>query len=342
MKEIQLHTGTSSSRLLIGESISNAGKYLHGTKTVIITDDNVFRCHGEKYPPGLLIRIKPGESSKTLDVISGIYGQLIQNEVDRTSFILGIGGGVVCDIAGFVASTFLRGLPFGFVATSLLAQVDASIGGKNGVNYKGFKNMVGVIRQPDFVLCDPELLKTLDPVEYRQGFAEVVKCAAIYDASLFSFLEASVREALDGDPGVMEKIVFESAKTKSRVVEKDEKESGERKKLNFGHTFAHAFEKLSGIPHGHAVSIGMVITAGISEKLGLIPASDTMRLTTLLEKFGLPVSYPQMSGEVFEVMKNDKKRGGDQISLVLLDEIGNAILKDVSLGELKNWIYDLC
>ena len=124
----------------------------------------------------------------------------------------------------------------------------------------------------------------------------------------------------------------------------DERESGIRKILNFGHTIGHAIEKQSKytLKHGYAVSIGMVIAAGISEKLGLIPASDTMRLTTLLEKFGLPVSYPQMSGEVFEVMKNDKKRGGDHISLVLLDEIGNAILKDVTLGELKNWIYDLC
>ena len=342
MKEIQIHTGSSLSRLLIGESLSNAGKYLHGTNTVIITDENVYRCHGDHFPPGLLIKLKPGESSKTLDVVSDIYGQLIRHEIDRKSFILGIGGGVVCDVAGFVASTFLRGLSFGFVATTLLAQVDASIGGKNGVNYQGFKNMVGVIRQPEFVICDHQLLKTLDPMEYRQGLAEVVKCAAIFDDSLFSLLEASFREALEGESEVVEKIVFKSAREKSRVVEEDERESGERKKLNFGHTFAHAFEKLSGIPHGDAVSIGMVIAAGISVNMGLITPGDKDRLTSLLEKFQLPVSYPQMSAEVFEVMKNDKKRDGDQISLVLIDAIGNAILKDVPLYKLKNWIDDLC
>ena len=342
MKEIHLHTGTSTSRLLIGESLRNVGQYLPEAKTVIITDENIYRHHGKNFPKGTVIMLRPGESSKTMDEVSGIYGQLIQNEVDRQSFILGIGGGVVCDIAGFVASTYLRGLSFGFVATTLLAQVDASIGGKNGVNYEGYKNMVGVIRQPEFVLCDPQLLITLDLQEFRQGFAEVVKYGVIFDDSLFSYLETHHREALDMAPEVVEKIINECAVAKCRIVEQDEKESGERKKLNFGHTFAHAFEKLSGVSHGHAVSIGMVIAAGISEKLQLIPGSDVERLIALLKNFGLPVHYPDMSQEVLDVMKRDKKRKGNQISLVLIDKIGNAVLKDVQFGDLKNWTHDLC
>ena len=342
MKEIHLHTVSSASHLHIGESLGNSGRYFPETKTVIITDENVYKYHGDKFPPGMVIRLQPGESSKKLEVVSGIYAQLIENEFDRGSFILGIGGGVVTDITGFIASTFLRGLPFGFVASTLLAQVDAAIGGKNGVNYEGYKNMIGVVRQPEFVICDAGLLGTLDPLEYRQGFAEVVKYGAIFDESLFSYLETSYMDALGGDPEVLERIIYKCVQGKCRVVQEDENDSGERRKLNFGHTFAHAFEKLFGISHGHAVSIGMVIAAQISANLGFIHQDSVKRLEALLGCFGLPLQHPGMSPEIYEVIKQDKKRGGDNISLILIDKIGNAIIKDVPLGDLKKWIDDLC
>lgn len=341
MKEIQLQTRYDSSRILIGETLDNVTRYIPAARTCIITDENVFRHYGRNFPDGLVIRLQPGETSKTLDVVSGIYGELIRNEYDRTSFILGIGGGVVCDIAGFVASTYLRGVAFGFVATTLLAQVDAGIGGKNGVNFEGFKNMIGVIRQPGFVICDPDLLKTLEPSIYRQGFAEVVKYASIFDAPFFEYLESFFSEALGGDPQVLERILFDCARAKTEIVARDELESGERKKLNFGHTFGHAFEKLYGIPHGEAVSIGMIIAAGISAKLGLLPAADRDRIASLLEDFMLPASHPGMGRQVFETMKKDKKRGGEKISLVLLESLGHAVLRDVSLENLKDWIHDL-
>ena len=266
---------------------------------------------------------------------------MIAGEIDRSSFVLGIGGGIVCDLAGYIASTYLRGLSFGFVSTSLLSQVDASIGGKNGVNYEGYKNMVGVIRQPDFVICDPSMLSTLPESEYRMGFAEVIKYGAILNADLFNLLEQVHAKALGRDEVTLEEIISICVDAKCRIVETDEKESGERRLLNFGHTFAHAFEKNSGIAHGEAVSIGMVLAAGISEKLGLIPAGEVDRLRDLILKYRLPVAYPHRCDQIFEIMKRDKKRDGDHIGLILLESIGRAIVHDVELKTLKNWINDL-
>ncbi len=342
MKEILLNTSEKTSRLLVGESFHNVGNYLPGKPLVILLDENVANHYADSLPEGLRIIIKPGESSKSLDSASRIYDELIRNEVDRQSFILGVGGGIVCDLAGFIASTYLRGLSFGFISTTLLGQVDASIGGKNGVNFEGYKNMVGIIRQPDFVICDPDMLKTLEPAEFRMGFAEVIKYGAIMDPGLFAFLEGNYREALELDPSVMEEIIAICAGAKSDIVSRDEKESGERIKLNFGHTFAHAFEKLDGMPHGEAVGIGMVLAARLSEKMGMITREEVDRLTNLISLYGLPVHYEGSCTEAFEIMKNDKKRDGDSIRLILLESIGKALVKEVPFSELKNWTNDLC
>ena len=175
--------------------------------------------------------------------------------------IVAIGGGIVCDVAGFAASTYMRGLSFGFVPTTLLAQVDASVGGKNGVNLHGYKNLVGTFAQPGFVLCDPELLRTLPTEEVRNGFAEVIKQAAIGDALLFSFLEAGPDAALSLDRAAIDRIVYDCLKVKTNIVKEDELETGERRKLNFGHTVGHAVEKVHGLRHGEAVSIGMMAAA---------------------------------------------------------------------------------
>jgi 3-dehydroquinate synthase len=341
MKEIRINTTDNSCRILVGESFKNVGDYLPGNKLVIITDENVHQHYAAFFPDGLLITVKPGESSKTISSASDIYGQLIANEIDRKSFILGVGGGIVCDLAGYVASTYLRGISFGFVSTTLLSQVDASIGGKNGVNYEGYKNMVGVVRQPDFVICDLDMLSTLPKEEYYMGFAEVIKYGAILNADLFELLEKDYMKVLDGDEKTLEKIISICVEEKCRIVEADEKESGDRKKLNFGHTFAHAFEKNTGIPHGAAVSIGMLLAAGISAKLGLISQRDVDRLRELIIKYQLPVDYPDGFDDVFEVMKRDKKREGDSIGLILLDRIGEAVIRNIELATLKNWIDDL-
>jgi len=326
----------------VGESFRNVGKYLPGKKLVVITDENIAGYYGDFLPEGLRIIVKPGESSKSLDSASRIYDELIRNEVDRQSFILGVGGGIVCDLAGFIASTYLRGVSFGFVSTTLLGQVDASIGGKNGVNFEGYKNMVGIIRQPDFVICDPEMLKTLEPAEFRMGFAEIIKYGAIMDPELFGYLEENFEKALELDSFVMEEIIAECAGAKADIVSRDEKESGDRIKLNFGHTFAHAFEKLDGMPHGEAVAIGMILAARLSEKLKILTGEEVERLENLILLYGLPVKYDGSCSEAFEIMKNDKKRDGDSIRLILLESIGKAMVREVPFSELKNWTDDLC
>jgi 3-dehydroquinate synthase len=202
--------------------------------------------------------------------------------------------------------------------------------------------MIGVIRQPEFILCDPDMLRTLDQSEYRMGFAEVIKYGAILDAGLFEFLRRNREQAMKMDPTVMEKIISICVNAKCHIVEKDEKESGERKILNFGHTFAHAFEKLSRIPHGEAVAIGMVLAAKLSERMGMISGSETERLKSLVGLYGLPVEYRGDFSDVFEVMRKDKKRAGGGISLILLESIGKAVIKEVGMTDLKNLIDDLC
>jgi 3-dehydroquinate synthase len=242
---------------------------------------------------------------------------------------------VVCDVAGFVASTYMRGLRFGFVATSLLAQVDASVGGKNGVNLGGFKNLVGTFNQPEFVLCDLRLLNSLPEAEVANGMAEIVKHALIADAGLFAFLEERAEQALALDPATIERLVADSVAIKAGVVGRDEREAGERRKLNFGHTFGHALEKVGRLSHGEAVSIGMVVAAGLSAKLGRLPAAAYQRMIALLRRLRLPISTAADPGRLLEAVRRDKKRAAARIHFVLLDDIGHASVEEVDIRELE-------
>ena len=223
MKEIKIHGGTGPSSILVGEGLQAVKMHIPVARIIIITDTNVRRLYQEGFPPGDIIEIGTGEGIKNLDTVQTIYGKLLGLEADRSAFILGIGGGIVCDIAGFVASTYMRGLRFGFVSTTLLSQVDASVGGKNGVNFGGYKNIVGVFNQPEFVIADMSLLATLPEREKCCGFAEIVKHAAIADAALFLYLEQHWKKALDLDTEVIEKLVYESVLIKSSIVRRDEK-----------------------------------------------------------------------------------------------------------------------
>ncbi len=341
MKTIEIRTDSRISRILVGEKLQNLAKYLPDTKTVIITDTNVSRLYKKYFPPCPVIEIGLGEKNKTIDTLNYIFGRFVEHEVDRSSFVVGIGGGIVCDVAGFAASVFMRGLKFGFVSTTLLSQVDASVGGKNGVNFEGYKNMVGTFSQPEFVICDSEMLKTLEKRQFVAGFAEIAKAGAIKDEGIFAYLENNYEKALNMDSDVINKLVYDSVLIKSAVVEADEKEKGERRKLNFGHTFAHSFEKLTGMLHGEAVSAGMVLASRLSQKLGLIGETDYKRIRSLLENLGLPTAVSFDISEIFNIMKQDKKREGDTIHLVLLKRIGNAITKKVSLKQLEEMINDL-
>jgi len=342
MEKIVLNTNNNTSNILIGESLKNLSQYIpKSTKTIIITDSNILKHYKNDLGGFEIIKIGQGEDNKTLKTIDYIMNRLVELEADRKSFIVGIGGGIVCDVTGFAASIYLRGVRFGFVSTTLLSQVDASVGGKNGVNHKGYKNMIGVFNQPNFVICDINMLKTLDRTEFIGGFAEVIKHGCIRDISLFEFLENNSENALNYDTNVIERCVRDSVVIKSRVVENDEKESGERRILNFGHTFGHAIEKITKIHHGYAVAIGMVYAAKLSNKLGLIKKEELERIINVIKNFHLPIELDINKNKLFSAMKKDKKREGDSINFVLLGRIGNAIIKDIKYEQLESLIYDL-
>lgn len=330
-----------TSKILIGAKLSDAANFFPGKKVIILADENVIRFHKNSFPDFQVISIGSGENQKSFDQVIKLYHELLKLEVDRNSAIIGVGGGVTTDVTGFVASTFLRGLPFGFVATTLLAQVDAAIGGKNGINLDRFKNLVGLIRQPEFVICDLETLSSLDKKEFISGFAEVIKYGAIRDPSLFSYLEDKIEEGINMNREVMEKLVAESVKIKIDVVKNDEEEQGERKTLNFGHTFAHAFEKLYKISHGEAVAIGMVLAAQMSVNLRILEYSKAEKLQALIKRSGLPVNIDFDVDAVSNAMKKDKKRAGGEMQFILLEDIGKAVIKKVSLNDIKSILYDL-
>ncbi|UCD89122.1 MAG: 3-dehydroquinate synthase [Desulfobacterales bacterium] len=334
MKILEIFGSNGDSTLFVGERIQHLQKYIPGKKAIIITDINVKHFYEKEFPSYEVITIGTGEEIKTLDTARAIYKRLVELEADRSTFIIGIGGGIVCDIAGFVASTYLRGVKFGFVSTTLLSQVDASVGGKNGVNFEGYKNMVGVFNQPQFVICDPFLLHTLPQKEIRCGLAEIVKHAAIADANLFTFLEAHYQQAQSLDTDVIEKLVYDSVVIKSDIVNRDETEQGERRKLNFGHTFGHAIEKTTGVSHGEAISIGMVMASALSVKKEHLPVHDAQRIKHLLEKLGLPTTFETHRNNIIDAVHKDKKREGDRIHFVLLNGLGSAFVDNIPIKEL--------
>jgi len=338
MKKLTIKGQFKDSSLLIGEHLKNAGRYISGDRTVVITDTNVRSYFDKDFPAGEIISIGTGEAIKNLDTVKTLYAKLVELSADRSTFVIGIGGGVVCDICGFVASTYMRGMRFAYIPTTLLAQVDASVGGKTGVNLGGYKNLVGVFNQPEFVLCDFDLLKTLPVAEMLSGFAEIVKHAAVADGQLFDFLEQNYKKAIELDSAVIEKLVYESLVIKSTIVNADEREKGERRKLNFGHTFGHAIEIAAGVNHGEAVSAGMLIASALSVEKGFLTEVEHQRLKTLLEKIGLPAGLRVNMESVLDALGKDKKREGESIHFVLLNAIGKAIVVEISLNELRESI----
>jgi len=342
MTKLELKTASGLSKIHVSESMENLDKYVDPVNTLLLVDENVMRFHAKKIQKFHVVSIPSGEKSKSLEHYSEIFEKLLEMGVDRSWKIVGIGGGVTTDFSGFVASTYFRGLPFGFVSSTLLGQVDASIGGKNGINYKGYKNLIGVIRQPDFVICDIESLKTLPLNEFQDGFAEIIKYGFIKNPEINSYLHDNIDLALEYDSVVIEKLVYDSVKVKRDIVQEDETEQGDRKLLNFGHTFAHAIEKLYSFSHGQAVSLGMIMAARMSVKLGLLDNKVVDKLIDLLRRTGLPTETSLDANQMAEIMKKDKKKVGDRMQFILLKGEGQAIIKDVKLSDLKNILHDLC
>ncbi|MEO8174985.1 MAG: 3-dehydroquinate synthase, partial [Sediminibacterium sp.] len=312
-------------------------KVVSKDKVIIITDENVYSRHPELSAYQLIV-IPAGEQHKNQSTVDFIIQELIKAEADRKSFIVGVGGGVVTDITGFTASIYMRGLQFGFVPTTILAQVDASIGGKNGIDIGVYKNLVGIIRQPDFILFDYSFLKTLPDDQWVNGFAEVIKHGCIKDAGLFELLEQNQLTGFQNNHRLLAALIERNVVIKSMVVEQDEFENGDRKLLNFGHTIGHAIENIYQLPHGHAISIGMAAACVISGKLNQLPADDTKRVLNLLQQYGLPVSLTIDAKKVFEILKMDKKRISDEINFILLDTIGKAVVRPIPLTQLEDII----
>ncbi len=341
MKTIKICSPSGPSVILINESLASLGDYAPLERTVIVTDDNVLPHCPKDFPAGRVIAIRPGEKSKRLATVRRICLRLMEMGADRSSFLVGLGGGVVSDITGFSASIYMRGIPFGFVSTTLLAQVDAGIGGKNGVNLAGYKNLLGVFNQPRFVICDLSLLASLPEKEMRCGFSEIIKHALIADPDFFSFLEANAGMASSLEPALLEKAVHDSLTIKAGIVGRDERETGERRILNFGHTFGHALEATQGLSHGEAVSIGMAIAARLSCQWGYLGYREAGRIEALLARFGLPVDPPADPAGMVEAIRKDKNRNEDTIPLVLLTGVGRAIVRETRLAELESGIRRL-
>lgn len=325
------------SKVYIGRTSELLRELLPQQRIIVITDANIDRRYHpmlEKYESFI---IGTGESIKTLHTVSNLYRRLIEAEADRSCFILAVGGGIVTDIAGFVASTYMRGIGFGFVSTTLLSQVDAGVGGKNGVNVDGFKNMVGTFTQPKFVICDTELLKTLPEREFRAGLAEVIKAAIIADAELFATLENTSPEELRSDNALLERIVEAAIKVKTDIVCRDEKEHGERRKLNLGHTLGHAIEKCSNqMNHGEAVAVGIAAMANSAVNMGVLAADDAERIINVLKRFGFALTPPVTVRRLTNAIAKDKKISGDMLNLVLPTGIGRCEVFKIPKAEIAS------
>lgn len=338
MKTFIIENGYGRSSIYVGERLKNLENYLPGGQTIIITDDNIKKYYQTDFPDVPVITIGTGEKIKRLATVETIFKKLLHLSCDRSSFIVGIGGGIVCDIAGFAASLFLRGVNFGFVSTSLLSQVDASVGGKNGVNLNSYKNMVGVFNQPKFVICDLDLLSTLPQNEISNGLAEIVKHALISDSNLFHFIEKNAQKALRLDYETIFKLVAESVKIKSQVVQKDEKESNERRLLNFGHTIGHAIEGTEKKGHGSAVARGMVAAALFSQARHMISQTDVSRICSLLTNLNLPIALEYNAQKIIQAVHKDKKKQGKDLFYVFLERIGKARVEKISFDEMNAFI----
>ncbi|HYG22240.1 MAG TPA: 3-dehydroquinate synthase [Verrucomicrobiae bacterium] len=344
MRSVNVPLGNRRYEIAIGPKLiqelgPRCQKLSLGRRCAVISDTNVAPLFASAAQRSLakagfdpvLITVPAGETAKALRVVERCYEELAKHRLERKSFIVALGGGVVGDLAGFVAATYLRGIPFVQVPTTLLAHVDSSVGGKVGVNLKAGKNLVGAFHQPKLVLCDIQTLKTLPEREFRSGLAEVIKYGIIYDAELFMLLERNLPKLLKRNPGTLSEVIARCCEIKADVVVQDEKEGGLRAILNFGHTVGHGLEAISRYGkylHGEAISIGQVAAAEISARQNGLPSDDVRRIRSLFEKAGLPTQVKLTASErrqLFDAMRLDKKVSAGEIQFVLAERIGKVV-----------------
>ncbi|MDX1528880.1 MAG: 3-dehydroquinate synthase [Gammaproteobacteria bacterium] len=343
MKTIEVALGERAYPIHIGEGLllraDLISPHVAGAQVMVVTNEVVAPLYLDVLMASLRdfdshrLVLPDGEASKSLDVLNSIFDALLERRFARDATLVALGGGVVGDITGFAAACYQRGIAYLQVPTTLLAQVDSSVGGKTAVNHRLGKNMIGAFHQPRCVLADTATLQSLPPREFRAGLAEVIKYGLIRDAEFFEWIETSIGAVLDLEPESLSFIIERSCRNKAEVVAADERESGARALLNFGHTFGHAIETGLGYGswlHGEAVSAGMVLAASLSARLGLIGEADARRVEKLLKRAGLPTALPDTldADRMLELMAVDKKVLGGRNRLVLLETIGRAVVSD--------------
>src|SRR4030095_10122839 len=306
MKKLTYKFSNSSVDYFLAGGISLLEEIVDKNNAIISTDENVYNAHTKRFKNWNCIVLKPGEEYKIQETVDEVIDELIEIEADRKTTLIGVGGGVITDITGYVASVYMRGISFGFIPTSLLAMVDASIGGKNGIDVGVYKNMVGIMRQQKFILHDMVFLNSLPQKEWENGFAEIIKHASIKDATMFKELESNSLKKYQGRQKSICELVQRNAMIKTKVVQNDEFEKGERRLLNFGHTLGHALENQYELSHGQAVAIGMTYASVISQKI--LGFKEAERVANLISKYDLPTFAEFDKQKVFEVLKMDKKR----------------------------------
>lgn len=342
MKKIKVELGSDSYEIRVGAGLlARTGLWLKekgfSGKAVIVADTTVKGLYGGALNQGLtnagfkvtILEVPVGEEQKSLETAGRLYQELTSFYAERTTPVLALGGGVVGDLAGFVAATYMRGVPLIQIPTTLLAQVDSSIGGKVAVDHGQLKNTIGAFYQPKLVIADIDTLKTLPQAELSNGMAEIIKSAAIRNRNLFNFLDINLDRAMSLNAGVLEEIVLGTARIKAEIVAHDEKDLGLRSILNYGHTIGHALEAVTNfqLKHGQAVAIGMTAAARISNKMKILDESDVIRLTDVIKKAGLPTEMPALDiKDVIHAMQHDKKVLQDRIRFVLLKSIGDAFI----------------
>jgi 3-dehydroquinate synthase len=342
VQTIQVDLGPSSYPITIGSGLLTDRALLEsripGRDLLIVTNTTVAKLYLAKLTGGFAQRriaeciLPDGEQYKTLQTAGWVLDALVANKMNRDATVLALGGGVVGDIAGFAAACYQRGIGYVQIPTTLLAQVDSSVGGKTGVNHPGGKNLIGAFYQPRAVIADTDALRTLPDRELKSGLAEVIKHGCVWDPMLFNWLDRSLQQLLARDAEALTYAIARSCEIKATVVARDEREFDLRAILNFGHTFGHAIEAATGYQeylHGEAVGLGMLIATDLSHRMGLIDAAVKERLRDILVRTGLPIEAPHIgAAKAYELMQMDKKVVGGAIRLVLLEKLGRAIITD--------------
>jgi 3-dehydroquinate synthase len=350
---LKVDLGERSYPILIApNALNQVAKYVQSHRVMIVTNTTIAPLYLERVKASLLavgkqveqLILPDGEEFKSMESLSLVFDVLLQKKCDRKTTLIALGGGVVGDLVGFAAASYMRGVPFVQIPTTLLSQVDSSVGGKTGINHPLGKNMIGAFYQPQAVIADIKVLATLPVRELSAGLAEIIKYGAIIDTDFFTWLEKNCYQLRDQDEAALAYAIARSCEIKADIVRQDEREGGLRAILNFGHTFAHAIESALGYGvwlHGEAVGCGMVMAADLSHRLGYISASDKDRIRALVVAAGLPVQAPDLGLTTWlERMQLDKKNEGGQIKFVLLKPMGHAVVEAVPAKILEATLSD--